>query len=82
MLARKKDGSFPFCVDFRHLNGVTKKDVHPLPRIDVAQNGFQPLIWRVATGRWRWILQIRRRLLLPHCLVFTSSIASDVFWVK
>ena len=27
VLARKKDGSFRFCVDFRHVNDVTKKDV-------------------------------------------------------
>jgi hypothetical protein len=29
-----KDGTYRFCVDFRHLNAVTKKDVQPLSRID------------------------------------------------
>jgi len=33
VLVKKKNGTIKFCIDFRKLNAVTKKDFYPL-RID------------------------------------------------
>ena len=32
-LAPKKDGGYRVCIDYRHMNAVTKKDRYPLPHI-------------------------------------------------
>ena len=57
VLVRKKDGSTRFRVNFRKMNNLTKKDAHPLPRIDDTLDTlgkakwFSTLISLVATGR-------------------------------
>ena len=45
LLVKKKDGSWRFCVDYRHLNNITVKNKHPLPIVD-------ELIDQLAGARW------------------------------
>ena len=34
VLIKKKSGEMRFCINYRQLNNVTKKDSYPIPRID------------------------------------------------
>src|SRR5438045_3241363 len=41
----KKGGEIRFCIDYRKLNKITKKDNHPLPRIDEMLDKFEGSQW-------------------------------------
>lgn len=45
VLAKKKDGTTRFCVDYRKLNDVTVKDAYPLPRIDDSIDQLSGVKW-------------------------------------
>lgn len=57
VLVQKKCGAWRFCVDYRKLNNVTKKDAFPLPRIEDSLTSLTQAMWYsildLASGYWQ-----------------------------
>ena len=57
VVVKKKNGKNRFCVNYKPLNDITKKDSYPLPRIDEILDGLQNAQWfttlDLASGYWQ-----------------------------
>ena len=57
VLVRKKDNTLRYCIDYRRLNAVTRKDSYPLPRIDESLDSLKNARYfstlDLASGYWQ-----------------------------
>jgi hypothetical protein len=57
VVVKKKNGKFRFCVNYKPLNDITKKDNYPLPRIDEILDALQDAQWfttlDLVSGYWQ-----------------------------
>ena len=57
VIVKKKDGTSRFCIDYRELNSVTRKDAYPLPRTDETLDSLRGAAWfstlDLLSGYWQ-----------------------------
>ena len=59
ILVRKKDATTRFCVNYRKVNEVTRKDAYPLPRINSTLDMLHVSQWFSTLDLFKWLLASR-----------------------
>ena len=65
VLIRKRDGDIRWCIDFRAINQVTRKDAYPLPLIEQCLDALAGVVYMstldMNSGYWQLLLAIADR---------------------
>ena len=74
-LVPKPGGKFRFCIDYRQVNGVTKTDTYPLPRVDdcIDQVGTSQYITKVDLMKGYWQVPLTCRAREISCFVANNQ---------
>ena len=86
-LVPKKDGSIHFCVDYRKVNAITRKDAHPLPLIqDIFDSLSGAKVFStldLKSGYWQIPVHkddIKKTAFITHTQAYTNSSACHLAW--
>ncbi|WVZ83838.1 hypothetical protein U9M48_030936 [Paspalum notatum var. saurae] len=72
LLVKKKDSTWRFCVDFRHLNAITRKTCYPVPVIDELLDELASVSWFTSMDLTAGYHQIRLREGETHKTAFQT----------